>query len=134
MDPTIDPLHNNGLRRNAENSSVNDKARRNRTELATVRSDESFKAEFSNCSQSANCVAGLTYLRIKVTPKSAKNELTGILDDGTIKIRIAAPPEKGKANKELIKFLSAHYNVPKAAISIISGKSDPLKLIKINAS
>ncbi|MFA6528330.1 MAG: DUF167 domain-containing protein [Candidatus Gracilibacteria bacterium] len=73
------------------------------------------------------------YLRIKVTPKSAKTEITNTLDDGTIKIRVAAPPEKGKANKELIKFLSAHYNVPKDAISIISGKSDHLKLIKINA-
>ncbi|EKD63391.1 MAG: hypothetical protein ACD_51C00283G0044 [uncultured bacterium] len=74
------------------------------------------------------------YLRIKVTPKSAKTELTGTLADGTIKIRIAAAPEKGKANKELVKFLSEHYHVPKNTISIISGKSDPLKLIKINAS
>lgn len=73
----------------------------------------------------------MKYLRVKVTPKSPKTELTGKLDDGTLKIRIAAPPEKGKANKELIKFLSKHLQIEKDQITIVSGKSDPLKLIRI---
>lgn len=76
------------------------------------------------------------YLRIKVIPKSAKTEIVGILEDSektqTIKIRIKAAPEKGKANLELIKFLSKQLNVPKQNIIIISGKTDQLKLIKIN--
>lgn len=75
------------------------------------------------------------YLRIKVIPKSPKNELVETMaatGGETLKIRIAAPPEKGKANAELIKFLADHFNVPKTAITIVSGKSDPLKLIKIN--
>jgi len=71
------------------------------------------------------------YIRIKVLPKSPKTEIIDTLDDGTIKIRIAAPPEKGKANRELLKFLSKHYKVDKESITIVSGKSDPLKLIKI---
>ena len=71
------------------------------------------------------------YIRSKVIPKSPKSELVDEMADGTLKIRIAAPPEKGKANIELIKFLSKHFNVPKDQISIISGKTDPLKLIKI---
>lgn len=49
----------------------------------------------------------------------------------TIKIRIKAVPEKGKANVELIRFLSRELNVPKENISILSGKTDHLKLIKI---
>ncbi len=72
------------------------------------------------------------YLRIKVIPKAAKSELKETMADGTLKIRIAAPPEKGKANAELITFLAEHFNVAKTAITIVSGKSDPLKLIKIN--
>jgi len=74
----------------------------------------------------------MLYLRIKVLPKSPKTELIDTLADGTLKIRVAAPPEKGKANKELIHFLGKHYNVPKNAISILSGKTDALKLIKID--
>lgn len=76
------------------------------------------------------------YLRIKVLPKSPKNEITEIMADEsgeeTIKIRIKAVPEKGKANAELIKFLSKELNIAKDKISIISGKSDQLKLIKIS--
>lgn len=71
------------------------------------------------------------YLRVKVLPKSPKNEVVDILDDDTIKIRIKAVPEKGKANKELVKFLSKELDLPKENIQIISGKTDPLKLIKI---
>lgn len=75
------------------------------------------------------------YLRIKVIPKSAKNEVTEIMTDDsgeeTIKIRIKAVPEKGRANAELIKFLSRELDVNKDKISIISGAGSQLKLIRI---
>jgi len=77
------------------------------------------------------------YFRIKVIPGSSKNELKEIMEDGeggkTYKIRVKAAPEKGKANKELISFLSQHFNVPKEKISILSGKTEQLKLIKIES-
>lgn len=79
----------------------------------------------------------MKYLRIKVIPKSNKNEIIETFTDAdgeeTIKIRIKAAPEKGKANAELIKFLSKEFGVPQATISIISGKGERLKLIKIDA-
>ncbi len=71
------------------------------------------------------------YLRVKVIPKSPQSKLVEEMADGTLKIRIAAPPEKGKANLELIKFLSQHFDYPKNQIRIVSGKNDPLKLIKL---
>jgi len=75
------------------------------------------------------------YLRIKVIPKSAKSEIVEIMTDSegleTIKIRIKAVPEKGKANEELIRFLSKNLDLPKGNISIISGKSEQIKLVKI---
>lgn len=78
------------------------------------------------------------YLRIKVIPKSSKNEIVEIMQDSegeeTIKIRIKAVPEKGKANKELIKFISKELAIPSENISILSGKNDQLKLIKVNYS
>lgn len=80
--------------------------------------------------------SGHDYLRVKVIPKSPKNEVTEIISDEsgepTIKIRIKAIPEKGKANAELIKFLSKELGIPKESINIISGKSTALKLIRIN--
>jgi len=78
------------------------------------------------------------YIRVKAIPKSPKTELTKILteqtDEGpalTYKIRLKAAPEKGRANLELIRFLSKELHIPKDQISIISGKTERLKLIKI---
>ena len=73
------------------------------------------------------------YLRIKGRPGAAKTEIKEILDDDTIKITIAAAPEKGKANQELIKFLSKTFAVDKNNVKILSGKSEKIKLIKIIA-
>ena len=70
-------------------------------------------------------------LRLKVIPRSAKSELAGTLADGTVKVKIAAPPEKGKANEALVAFLAEHYNVPRTAIKIVSGHGTPRKLIEI---
>ncbi|MBN1494384.1 DUF167 domain-containing protein [Candidatus Peregrinibacteria bacterium] len=71
------------------------------------------------------------YLRIKVIPKSAKNQVVDIMNDETIKIRIKAAPEQGKANAALIEFLSKELNVLEKNVLIISGAHDPLKLIKV---
>lgn len=71
------------------------------------------------------------YLRIKANPGMSRTEIKEILEDETIKINIAASPEKGKANQELIKFLAKDFQVNKDNIKIISGAGDKLKLIKI---
>ena len=70
-------------------------------------------------------------LRVKVTPRSAVSEITGELVDGTLKVRIAAPPEHGKANQALIALLAAHYRVPRTCVTILSGHTASIKLVKI---
>ncbi len=44
-------------------------------------------------------------LQIKVIPRARKTEWAGVMDDGSIKIRLKAVPEDGKANAELLSFL-----------------------------
>jgi uncharacterized protein len=72
--------------------------------------------------------------RVKVIPRSAKSELAGEMADGTLKVRIAAPPEKGKANDALCTFLAEHYSVPRSAVTIVSGHSAALKLVRIDGA
>jgi len=67
---------------------------------------------------------------IKISPKAAKNAIVG-WENGELKIRIAAIPEKGNANEELIHFLAKEFNVSKQQISIISGKTSRHKRISI---
>jgi hypothetical protein len=71
-------------------------------------------------------------LRVKIIPRSPRSEFAGELSDGTLKIRIAAPPEKGKANEALCSFLARHYQVPKANVNVVSGHTSPLKLVHID--
>ena len=71
-------------------------------------------------------------LRVKVIPRSPKSEVAGELSDGTLKVRIAAPPDKGKANEELCALLAAQYGVAKGAVQILSGPGSPRKLVRID--
>jgi uncharacterized protein (TIGR00251 family) len=72
------------------------------------------------------------YLAVRVTTNAAKTELREIMADEALKISIAAVPEKGKANQELIKFLAREFSVSKNQVLLISGASERTKLIKIS--
>ena len=71
------------------------------------------------------------YFRIKVIPGAAKTEIREKMADGTLKIALAAQPEKGAANKELLKYLAEKLEIRKYQIKIISGITERLKLIKV---
>lgn len=67
---------------------------------------------------------------LKIKPNAKKNEI--IRDaQGNFKVKIKAPPVDGKANKELINFLSEIFNVPKSHIEIVSGETSPNKRVRI---
>lgn len=69
-------------------------------------------------------------IEIKVVPSSGKQAL--ILDKtGNLKCFLKSPPEDGKANQELIKFLSQSLQVPQYEVSILAGATSRKKLIKI---
>lgn len=72
------------------------------------------------------------YLKIKVLPGAGKTVFVGTMGDGTIKMAVAAQPDKGKANLELIKFLADELKVYKYQVKIISGLTERIKLIKIS--
>ena len=69
-------------------------------------------------------------LEIKVTPNARKNQIAGWVGD-KLKIKISKPPEKGKANKELIKYLSEEWKLPRNCISIKQGFKSREKTIEI---
>ncbi|HUS07158.1 MAG TPA: DUF167 domain-containing protein [Bryobacteraceae bacterium] len=50
-------------------------------------------------------------LTVKVIPKSSRTEVAGALEDGTLKLKITAAPEKGKANAEIRSFLAREFQV-----------------------
>lgn len=72
------------------------------------------------------------YLKVRISPGSSQTVFKGKMADGTIKIAVAAPPEKGKANQELIKFLAKELGVRKYQVQITGGLTEKNKLIRIS--
>lgn len=71
-------------------------------------------------------------LKLKVIPRSSRTEFAGVMDDGTLKVKLKAVPEDGKANRELIAFLAKHYAVTQSAVEIISGATSQRKLVRLH--
>jgi len=71
---------------------------------------------------------GKITINIKAQPNSSKNKIAGIYDGDKLKINIKAPAVEGAANKELIKFLSKEFKIPKSEI-VIKGETSKRKQV-----
>ncbi len=70
-------------------------------------------------------------LAVRVTPRASRNEIVEVLTDGTVKVRLTAPPVEGKANDALVDFLSNVLEVPPSRIEIVAGSTGRDKLVSI---
>lgn len=77
-----------------------------------------------------NRIADKRLLPVKVQPGACRNEVTGFFG-GVLQVKITAPPEKGKANRELVSYLSRSLDVKQSSISVIKGKTNRNKLIAV---
>ena len=76
----------------------------------------------------------MSQIRAKITvhvqPNARRNEVLGY-EDGVLRVKIAAPPVKGKANQELVRFLSDILGVAKSNITIEKGLTSRRKVVGI---
>ena len=72
-------------------------------------------------------------MQVKVKPRARASSLTQA-PDGTWLARLKAPPVDGKANEELVALVAEHFQCRKAAVSIKSGASGRMKLVRVEAS
>lgn len=73
-------------------------------------------------------------LRLRATPRSARNAIKGIIDlpDGpALTIAITAPPVDGAANVAIIATLAKALHIPKSAITVVSGATARIKRVEI---
>lgn len=69
-------------------------------------------------------------ITVQVQPNARHNQALGF-EDGILRVKIAAPPVKGKANRELVRFLSQLLGVSKGSITIERGLTGRRKVIAI---
>ena len=68
-------------------------------------------------------------LKVKITASSSKNSFLSWLGD-ELKVALQAPPEKGKANRALIKFMAQNLNIGEHQIEISQGHSQAHKILR----
>jgi uncharacterized protein YggU (UPF0235/DUF167 family) len=69
-------------------------------------------------------------LAIRITPRATHNQVTEILHDGTIRIRLTAAPGD-EVNSVLKEFLANILNVPESTIDVVAGQTGRDKLVSI---
>lgn len=75
-----------------------------------------------------------TTLALKVTPKSGKDQVVGVAEENgarEVHVRVTAAPDKGKANKAVIKLLAKEIGVPKTSIEVKRGDTSHHKLLAL---
>ena len=70
-------------------------------------------------------------ISLRVYPNATRSEVVGF--DGTIlRVKVSAPPIKGKANQELISFLRRLLGVSKGSVNIVRGHTTRNKVVAID--
>ena len=79
----------------------------------------------------------LMLLRVKVIPGASRTQCAGYrktAEGPALLVRVAAAPEKGKANEELIAWLSEALGLPRTSIELRVGASSRLKRLSLPAA
>ena len=72
-----------------------------------------------------------TKIRVKVQPGASPNQILGFQNEA-LRVRVAAPPERGKANHALLELLAEATRVPKSSIRILSGHTSRDKWVAVD--
>ena len=73
---------------------------------------------------------GTMLLHVHVQPGARRTEVCGLHGD-RLKVRLAAPPVDGKANKALIAWAAAFFAVPKSRVELVRGQASRQKTLRI---
>jgi uncharacterized protein (TIGR00251 family) len=69
---------------------------------------------------------------VHIQPGASKDKIVEVVN-GALKIRITAPPEDGKANSHLIKYLAKIFGVSKSSVNLIAGNNNRHKRLRIQS-
>ena len=70
-------------------------------------------------------------IRVRVQPKASRNQVAGY-DEGTLRLRVTAPPAQGKANAGVIALLAKTLGVNKSKLQIIRGQRSRDKVVSVD--
>ncbi len=75
---------------------------------------------------------GLTFA-VRIVPRASRSEIAGE-HNGALRVRIAAPPVLGAANRELVRTLAKIFKLPQNAVEIVSGATSKNKTVRLRGA
>jgi uncharacterized protein (TIGR00251 family) len=70
-------------------------------------------------------------IHVKVIPSSSRDAIAGWLGEA-LKVRVSAPPERGRANSAVESVVAAALGVPSNCVRVVSGHASPRKVLEIS--
>ena len=70
-------------------------------------------------------------LDVKAVPRSRTAEVSDVMANSVLKVKVTAAPEKGRANEEICAVLAEYLDVPKRNVEVIHGHTTPQKRVRI---
>lgn len=75
---------------------------------------------------------------MRAVPNASKDGIDGTMEGAGgqlyLKVRVTAPPDKGKANKAILKLLAKRLGIPASAIEMVRGETDRNKMLRLPAA
>jgi hypothetical protein len=69
-------------------------------------------------------------LRLRVSPGAARSEIVGRYEEGW-KVRVSAPPDRGRANEAVVALLGEALGVGRGAVRVVSGRAARDKVVEV---
>ena len=70
-------------------------------------------------------------LQVKVIPGASRDEIVGLVNQ-TLRVRVVAPPERGKANAAAVRLIADVLHLPSSAVRVVAGHGSRLKIVEID--
>ena len=70
-------------------------------------------------------------LAVRIMPRASRNQIVGVLNDGTIKVNLASEPADEVLNVELIGYIAEVLGVPKSRVEVVAGENGRDKLVSV---
>ena len=70
-------------------------------------------------------------IRVRVKPRAKEERIEGLSPDGTLVVRVAAPPERGKANERLVRILAEAFGVARSDVRVVAGHKSRDKVVEV---
>ncbi|RKY60647.1 MAG: DUF167 domain-containing protein [Candidatus Latescibacterota bacterium] len=73
-------------------------------------------------------------IRVRVVPRAKEDKIEGFSPDRILRVRVAAPPEKGRANERLVRILAECLGVARSQVRIVAGRTAREKVVEVEGA